>query len=98
LRRPLILIAVGAVLLIGAAAGFVIAPQNAPGTVTGFSSNGWGEPLLDSSATGWPRTTYDAALVAMWALLIVGALTTAVGLIGYVRRPHNADTASHTQP
>ncbi len=73
-------VAVGAVLLIGAVAGFVIVPQHAPQSVCG----GWGA-LGGPQCAGWSRSAYDAARIATWALLIVGALLVAMGLIRYAR-------------
>lgn len=74
------MIAVGAVLMVGAAAGFVIVPEHKP------RPTGWGTYLLDPTGAGWSRSLYDGLRIGTWALLIVGALLVAVGLINYANR------------
>jgi uncharacterized membrane protein HdeD (DUF308 family) len=41
-------------------------------------------------AYGLSRTAYDLLRIGAWALVIVGALSIVVGLIGYYRRPTGA--------
>jgi hypothetical protein len=41
-------------------------------------------------ATGLSRTLYDVLRITTWAVLIVGLLMVAVGLIGYARWDRNA--------
>jgi hypothetical protein len=36
---------------------------------------------------GWSQNVYDAVRIASWALLIIGALLVATGLIVYWRTP-----------
>lgn len=100
-RRAPALITVGAIVLIGSVAGFVIVPEHAPATstidaraVSGCTPPARpGQPVVllsDPSChvvhTGLAHTPYDALRIATWALLIVGALTVGVGLIGYSRQ------------
>jgi hypothetical protein len=61
-------------------AGFVIVPEHKPRLAP--AAGWWGSPYH----VGWSRAAYDAARIGMWALLIVGALVVAVGLINYARR------------
>jgi hypothetical protein len=94
MRRAIVLIALGAVLLIGAAAGFVIVPEHKPQHGEAVVP-GWGGTGVYFH-TGWSQTVYDAARIATWALLIVGTLLVVVVLINYARRPHRRGTASDT--
>jgi hypothetical protein len=73
---------IGTVLLIGAAAGFVIVPEHKP-RVSGSTIY-----LLGPDGIGptWSRTLYDTLRITTWGFLIVGAITVAVGLISYARR------------
>jgi hypothetical protein len=83
------LMALGAVLLVGAATGFVIVPEHKPQ----FSCGGWGGPC-----GGWSRPAYDAARIGTWALLIVGALLVVIGIINFARGPHRGGTRGDTVP
>jgi hypothetical protein len=93
MRRPLVSIAVGAVLLIMAVAGFVIAPEHAPGVEqVGRDQFGNCQAIGENGntchyiATGLSQTLYDVVRIATWGLLIVGVLLAVVGLIHYGRR------------
>ena len=80
MRKGVGAVAVGAVVLIAAVAGFVIVPDHAPQ----FICAGFGA-VTGNQCAGWPRSTYDGARIATWALAIVGALLVAMGLIRYAR-------------
>jgi hypothetical protein len=82
-RRSAVTLTTGTVLLLGAVAGFVIVPEHKPAVIGGSQ---WGGYLLGGTSVGWSHTAYDAARIGTWALLIVGAILIAVGLISYARR------------
>jgi hypothetical protein len=99
-RKGIGAIAVGAVVLIAAVVGFVVIPEHKPGWkyvppiwydhvrygVNSCEPNGPGIPSCPKVAI-WPsRPVYDTLRIATWALLIVGALAVALGLIRYARR------------
>jgi hypothetical protein len=96
-RKGLGTVAVGAVLMIAAVAGFVIVPEHTPGTAIvsvppngpRVCGSGGNQPCGDATtaivATGLSRTAYDVARIATWALVIVGALVVAMGLTRYGR-------------
>lgn len=98
MRKGIGSIAAGAVLLIAAVAGFVIVPEHQPGwkyvppiwhdnvRYSVGSCDGNGYPSCPTVATGPSRPVYDGLRIATWAVLIVGALTVAVGLARYGRR------------
>ena len=78
-------------LLITAAAGFVVVPEHAPSVIydglhcshagaRGFTATG-GCPVHH----GLSRTAYDALRIATWAALILGVLAAAIGLIRMAR-------------
>ena len=71
--------AIGAVLLIGAVAGFVTVPEHKQ-VPTGF-----GTSTYDPNG-GWSRALHDGLWITTWALLILGVLLVAVGLINHARR------------
>jgi hypothetical protein len=75
----------GLTLVIVAVAGLVITPEHAPSFSCGKTVEGvcWG---FSSTTTGWPQTTYDAARIATWAALIVGAVLVLLGLIRFAQR------------
>jgi hypothetical protein len=83
---------VGAVLLIAAVAGFIVALEHTPGTQL---VDAQGQPLAgcDPGACagtsvvhiGWAQATYDVVRVLTWALAIVGALLVVMGMIRYSR-------------
>jgi hypothetical protein len=97
--RGFVAIAVGAVLLIAAAAGFIIVPEHAPGF--GYGVPGRPAVICSGPATpeeahtalagcrtlhpGLSRTAYDALRIATWAALILGVLVAAMGLIQTAR-------------
>jgi len=82
-RKGVGAVALGAVLLIAAVVGFVIVPEHKPHTVTSVA--GGFECLSNCTTVGWSQTMYDVALIATWAVLIVGALLVVMGLIRYAR-------------
>jgi hypothetical protein len=77
-RKPAIPISVGALLLIASAAGFVIVPDHK----AHFPPDLY---LLGSPQVGWSSAAYEGARIGTWALLIVGGLLVAIGLIHYAR-------------
>ena len=83
-RRPAIPISVGAVLLIGAVAGFVVVPEHRPPAPTDACAGFVGGPC--PGAWRLSQTAFDLLRVSTWAVLSVGALLGAVGLINYSRR------------
>lgn len=91
-RAGLGAVAVGAVLLVGAVAGFIVVPEHKPGSYVARQgptlplecATGGGVPA-NCVAAGLSRTAYDALRIVTWALLIVGGLLVAMGLIRYAR-------------
>jgi hypothetical protein len=106
MRRSVLIITLGALLLIAAVAGFVVVPEHSPGLgsvqvpthssrcPSGFYPTLGGAPGLESCpqdvVTGLPQTSYDALRIATWAVLIVGVLLVIVGLVSFARRPQEA--------
>ena len=96
-RKGIGAVAVGACLLIAAVVGFVVVPEHKPGSKIVARSgptleltcagplNGGIPPNCVESGTGLSRTLYNALKVATWALVIVGVLLVAMGLIRYAR-------------
>lgn len=79
-RKPALRLSVGTLLLAVAVVGFVIVPEHKPHLAP--APGWWGGPYR----VGWSQTAYDAARIGTWALLIVGVILLAVGLIDYARR------------
>jgi hypothetical protein len=79
-RKGIATAAVGAVFLIAAVAGFVILPGQKPALAAycAFFAN-------CHVMTGLSQSAYDALRIANWAVLIVGALVVALGVIRYTR-------------
>jgi hypothetical protein len=78
-------LAIGAVLLIAATAGFVGVPEHAP--MASFN----GTPCAPNAGcphTGFSQTVYDLLRITTWALVVGGAILVIVGLINYARRPN----------
>ncbi len=78
-------IVIGGVLLIAGIAARIEATSHRPTLVPvpgGFAG-------MDAR-TGWAQSTYDLVRIGSWALIIVGLLLVAVGLIGYAtnQRPN----------
>jgi hypothetical protein len=83
---------IGAIMLIGGIAAFIEAHANHP--VPAFTPPAefrWGRPDMEPSpASGLPPTAYDLLRIGAWALVILGGLTIAFGVVGYLatlRRP-----------
>jgi hypothetical protein len=89
MRRAVIVVVVGSVLLVGSVVGFVIVSEHKPQfiggdvVIPGTSST---VPSDFGHWLGWSHTAYDAARIGTWALLIAGVLLVALGLINYARR------------
>jgi hypothetical protein len=77
----LIPVSIGALLLVGAAAGLVIVPEHKPGLTCPNGLQG----CLNLVPSGWSHSAYDAARIGTWALLIVGTILLVIGLINYAR-------------
>jgi disulfide bond formation protein DsbB len=92
MARTRLTLIVGALLLIGAAAGFVVVPEHHPLSIADTCSNSWwGTPCPAGIVPAGPtshlsRTAYDALRMTTWAFLIVGAVLVAAGLVSYARR------------
>ncbi len=89
--KTVISIVLGAVLLVAAAAGFIIVPEHRPVTkYVDLSTGSLCTPTAGCTKvhTGFAtRTVYDLVRVGTWAALIVGLLIVIVGLINLTRRP-----------
>jgi hypothetical protein len=86
--RSFVAIAVGAVLLIAAAAGFIIVPEHAPSLTLGYSCPTRAPGVTNEGLCvhqGLSQTVYDALRIATWAALILGVLVAATGLIWTAR-------------
>lgn len=81
---------VGAIILIAGVAGLIVASDHAPQIALVHSACVIGGPCPVHRVGGWPRTTYDAARIASFACLIVGAISALYGLSISVRRPVKA--------
>jgi hypothetical protein len=67
----------GAVLVIAGMATFIEASDHHPQPFPGLERGTGAAPL--------GRTAYDLLLIGAWALVILGALTIALGMLGYWR-------------
>jgi hypothetical protein len=79
-RKGIGTIAVGAVLLIAAVAGFIVVQVPSPDCAYPTHAD------CIRAVSGLSPILYYAVRITTWGLLIVGALTVAVGLIRYARR------------
>lgn len=83
-RRTGLILGVGALMLIGAVAGFIIVPEYKPVPAgTPFDFRGY--TLTSQVAIGLSQTAYDALRITTWALVIVGVIVVLVGVIRYWR-------------
>lgn len=84
MRRTILLLTIGVVLLLGAVTGFIIVPEHAPYSgPSGVTFNPSPDEVLHGG--GWSQTAYDLARIGTWALLIVGLISVIVGLLTYWR-------------
>ncbi len=89
--KTVVPIVLGAVLLVAAAAGFVIVPEHKPVTkYVDLSTGSLCTPTAGCTKvhTGFAtQSTYDIARIGTWACLILGLLIVAAGLINLARSP-----------
>lgn len=78
-RKGIATVTVGAVFLIAAAAGFFILPEQKPALAAYCAFFAHCHVM-----TGLSQSAYDALRAVNWAVLIVGALVVALGVIRYV--------------
>jgi hypothetical protein len=85
-RKGIGAVALGAVVLIAAVAGFIIVPEHEPGIASSYTClNSLAFSLPPGCHTGLSRAAYDGLRIGTWAVLIVGVLLVAMGLIRYAR-------------
>jgi hypothetical protein len=73
--RPLVLAALGVVVIAAAVGGWFIVNPHAPGCSPYVAG------AISPCGSSWSRTLYNVALTAIWAGLIIGALLVAIGLV-----------------
>jgi hypothetical protein len=86
-RGAVLVVALGAVLLIAAVAGFIVVPEHSPGRVVLYECGDAfsGTRTCHRTLPGWSRTAYDVLRVTTWALAIIGVVFVAMGLIRYAQ-------------
>jgi hypothetical protein len=83
MRRTVVMIALGVLLVVGAVAGFVILPEHRTLPPHGH----WWDASYFPGRPGLQHTLYDVLRILTWSFLVTGTVIVAVGLLDYGRRP-----------